>query len=82
MAAQMEVERLANFQVECVGMISSRTHGKRTRNWVNASEYSIGVFLAEEVVPQSRQGRQVAAARSTRVPSRGGLPQGASSRRR
>ena len=59
MAAQMEVERLANFQVECVGMISSRTHGKRTRNWVNASEYSIGVFLAEEVVPQSRRGAKL-----------------------
>jgi len=59
-AAQMEVERLANFQVECVGMLTSRVHGRhRTVNWVNASEYAIGVFLAEEAVPQSRRGAKL-----------------------
>ena len=59
-ASQMEVERLANFQVECVGMIASRTHGKpRAANFVTPSEYSIGVFLAEEAVPQSRRGAKL-----------------------
>jgi acetyl-CoA carboxylase/biotin carboxylase 2 len=59
-ASQMEVERLANFQVECVGMLSSRTHGKQRHvNWVNASEYAIGVFLAEEAVPKSRRGAKL-----------------------
>ena len=59
-AAQMEVERLCNFQVECVGMLSSRTHGRaRAANFVNASEYVIGVFLAEEAVPQSRRGAKL-----------------------
>ena len=52
-------------------MIASRTHGKRrAANFVTPSEYAIGVFLAEEAVPKSRQGRQTAAARSPRVPSR------------
>ena len=59
-AAQMQVERLDNFQVECVGMLSSRMHGRqRAVNWVNASEYAIGVFLAEEAVPQSRRGAKL-----------------------
>ena len=59
-AAQMEVERLANFQVECVGVIASRAHGRaRAPNFVNPSEYSIGVFLAEEAVPQSRRGAKL-----------------------
>ena len=59
-AAQMEVERLANFQVECVGMIASRSHGRRrAADFVTPSEYAIGVFLAEEAVPKSRQGAKL-----------------------
>ena len=59
-AAQMEVERLANFQVECVGMIASRSHGRRRAlDFVTPSEYAIGVFLAEEQVPKSRQGAKL-----------------------
>ena len=59
-AAQMEVERLGNFQVECVGMIASRSHGrKRAVDFVTPSEYAIGVFLAEEFVPKSRQGAKL-----------------------
>ena len=59
-AAQMEVERLANFQVECVGKIASRSHGRRrAADFVTPSEYAIGVFLAEEAVPKSRQGAKL-----------------------
>ena len=59
-AAQMEVERLANFQVDCVGMLSSRSVGRqRNVNFVKPSEYAIGVFLAEEAVPQSRRGAKL-----------------------
>ena len=46
-ADQMEVERLAPFRVECVGVLNSRTHHRHT-NFVTPSEYTIGVFLAEE----------------------------------
>ena len=59
-ASQMEVERLANFQVECVGIIASRSHGRRrAADFVTPSEYAIGVFLAEEAVPKSRQGAKL-----------------------
>ena len=46
-ADQLEVERLACFRAECVGLLSSRTHQRHT-NFVAPSEYTIGVFLAEE----------------------------------
>lgn len=46
-ADQMEVERLALFRVECVGVLSSRSHHRHT-NFVTPSEYTVGVFLAEE----------------------------------
>ena len=46
-ADQMEVERLASFVVECVGVLSSRSHHRHI-NFVTPSEYTIGVFLAEE----------------------------------
>ena len=46
-ADQLEVERLALFRVECVGLLSSRTYQRHT-NFVSPSEYTIGVFLAEE----------------------------------
>ena len=58
-AAQMEVERLANFQVECVGKIASRFRTPAAADFVTPSEYAIGVFLAEEAVPKSRQGAKL-----------------------
>ena len=72
----METERLANFQVEWACCPRATTaHGPEPS--VNPSEYAIGVFLAEEVVPQSRRGAATSA-RPPRVPSRRCLSQGAS----
>ena len=54
-ADQMEVERLGLFNVECVGVLSSRSHHRHT-NFVTPSEYTVGVFLAEE--PNAKPGHK------------------------
>ena len=47
-ASHMEVDRLDPFEkIECVGKLNSRTR-QRNPNFVTPSDYSIGVFLAEE----------------------------------
>ena len=51
----MEVERLGLFNVECVGVLSSRSHHRHT-NFVTPSEYTVGVFLAEE--PNAKPGHK------------------------